>query len=518
MYPQRHLPGRLTVAAMVVVFAFVATMGFAAAQREAAEVVTTQDLILVVHSDVVSLDPHGSNDSPSSNVRSQIYDTLVYFDENMDLQPGLAVSWDPVDDTTWEFQLREDVTFHDGTPFTADAVRMNLERITNPEMASQRAFLFTMVTDVTAVDDYTVRISTEFPFVPILSHLAHDAGGIASPAALEEAGFDEVEPIGTGPFRFVSWDPGDELVIEVNEDYWGERPTPDTVTFRVIPEESTRLALIERGDAHIANIMQPASMARVEASRAMHLMLYDSLSLNYIGFNTNKEPFDDVRVRQAISMAIDRQSMIEGIVLGAGIPAIGPISERVVGFHPNLDSLPFDPDQAAQLLADAGYGDGFSTTLWTNDNPVRIAIAEIVQNNLADVNVDVAIEVLEWGAYLDQTAEGLHDMFILGWVTVTADADYGMYALLHSSSKGAAGNRSFYENPRVDELLDLGRRETDLAAREALYHEVQEVLVEEAPMLNLYHPMWMVALADGVDGYAHHPDNTPIIRNVVVNR
>ncbi len=513
----KHSPGRWMAATLAVVFALVATSGFAAAQREVT-VVTTQDLILLVHSDAVSLDPHGSNDSPSSNVRSQIYDTLVYFDENMNLQPGLAVSWEAIDDTTWEFQLREGVTFHDGTPFTADAVRTNLARITNPEMGSQRAFLFTMLSDVTVVDDYTVRISTEFPFAPILAHLAHDAGGIASPTALEAAGFDEVEPIGTGAFRFRSWDPGDELVLEVNEEYWGERPTSDTVTFRVIPEESTRLALIERGDAHIANIMQPASMARVEASRGMNLMLYDSLSLNYIGFNVDKEPFDDVRVRQAISMAIDRQSMIEGIVLGAGIPAIGPISERVVGFHPDLDSLPFDPDQAAQLLADAGYRDGFSTTLWTNDNPVRIAIAEIVQNNLADVNIDVAIEVLEWGAYLDQTAEGLHDMFILGWVTVTADADYGMYALLHSSNQGAAGNRSFFDNPRVDELLDRGRRETDPAAREALYHEVQEILVEEAPMLNLYHPAWMVALANGVEGYAHHPDNTPIIRNVVVNR
>jgi peptide/nickel transport system substrate-binding protein len=475
-----------------------------------------QELIILLQSDVVSLDPHGSNDSPSSNVRTKIYENLVYFNEDMELQPGLATEWEPIDELTWEFTLREDVTFHDGTAFTAEAVKANLERVIDPDMASQRAFLFTMLDEITVVDDYTVRISTEFPFAPLLSHLAHDAAGLASPEALEQAGYNEVEPIGTGPFRFVSWEPGDEVILERNEDYWGELPNPERAIFRVVPEESTRLALLEGGDAHISEILQPANMARVESSEAMELGLFPSLSLNYIGFNVEQEPFDDPRVRQAISMAVDVQAMIDGIVEGAGTRAIGPISEAVVGFHPDLDPLPYDPDMAAELLADAGLEEGFSTTLWTNDNPTRIAIAEIVQNNLAELNIDVEIEVLEWGAYLDQTAEGLHEMFILGWVTVTGDADYGMYALLHSSNVGAPGNRSFYRNERVDELLDQGRRETDPEARVELYHEVQEILIEEAPMLNLYHPQWMVAVADEVEGYSHHPDNSMLIDDVTI--
>ncbi|MFO8042581.1 MAG: ABC transporter substrate-binding protein, partial [Alkalispirochaeta sp.] len=196
--------------------------------------------------------------------------------------------------------------------------------------------------------------------------------------------------------------------------------------------------------------------------------------------------------------------------------AIGPISQAVVGYHPDLDPLPYDPDMAADLLEEPGLGDGFSTTLWTNDNPTRIAIAEIVQNNLAELNIDVEIEVLEWGAYLEQTAEGLHDMFILGWVTVTGDADYGMYALLHSSNVGAAGNRAFYRNDRVDELLDRGRREGDPEDRVGLYHEVQEILIDEAPMLNLYHPQWMIAVSADVSGYSHHPDNAMLIDDVVI--
>lgn len=511
---------RLTVmvTALAATLLLVGTPLFAAGQQEAggeAEEVA-QELIILTQSDVVSLDPHGSNDSPSSNVRTKIYDNLVYFDADMELQPGLATSWEPVDELTWEFTLREGVMFHDGTEFTADAVKANLERVIDPEMASQRAFLFTMLDEITVVDDYTVRISTEFPFAPLLSHLAHDAAGIASPVALEEAGYDEVEPIGTGPFRFVSWDPGNEVILERNNDYWGTAPNPERVVFRVVPEESTRFALLERGDAHVAEILQPASMARVEASPEMQLALFDTLSLNYIGFNAEKEPYDDPRVRRAISMATDVQAMIDGIVEGAGTRAIGPISPAVVGYHPDLEPLPYDPDMAAELLAEAGLEDGFSTTIWTNDNPTRIAIAEIVQNNLAELNIDAEIEVLEWGAYLDQTAQGLHDMFILGWVTVTGDADYGMYALLHSSNMGAPGNRSFYGDDVVDQLLDAGRRETNPEERVALYHEVQEILVQDAPMLNLYHPKWMIALADNVEGYSHHPDNAMLIDNVVI--
>ena len=516
MVTRSHASWATRFLALTVLALLAVTPLFAAGQQEGGGEEEAQELIILSQSDVVSLDPHGSNDSPSSNVRTKIYDNLVYFNEDMELQAGLATEWEPVDELTWEFTLREDVTFHDGTEFTAEAVKANLERVIDPDMASQRAFLFTMLDEITVVDDFTVQISTDFPFAPLLSHLAHDAAGMASPAALEEAGYDEVEPIGTGPYRFVSWDPGNEVILERNADYWGEQPNPERVVFRVVPEESTRLALIERGDAHVAEILQPASMERVDASDGMNLELFPSLSLNYIGFNVDKEPFDDPRVRRAISMAVDVQAMIDGIVEGAGSRAIGPISEAVVGYHPDLEPLPYDTDMAADLLAEAGLEDGFSTTLWTNDNPTRIAIAEIVQNNLAELNIDVEIEVLEWGAYLDQTAEGLHDMFILGWVTVTGDADYGMYALLHSSNVGAPGNRSFYRNDRVDELLDQGRRETDPEDRVGLYHEVQEILIDEAPMLNLYHPQWMIALADEVEGYSHHPDNSMLIEDVTV--
>lgn len=475
-----------------------------------------QDLVVAQLSDAVSLDPHGSNDSPSSNVRTKIYENLLYFDLDMELQPELATDWEAVDETTWRFTLREDVTFHDGEEFNAEAVKANLERVTDEEFGSERLFLYEMITEINVVDEYTVEIVTEYPFAPLLSHLAHDGGGMISPAAIEEAGFDEVEAVGTGPFELDSWEPGDEVVLVRNEDYWGDAPNLDSITFQVVPEESTRLALVENGEAHIAPFEQPTNQARVESAQSMDLMLYDSLSLDYIGMNTEKEPFDDVQVRQAITMAIDRESMVEGILEGAGTPAIGPLSELVFGFTEDVESLDYDPEGAEELLAEAGYEDGFETTLWTNDNARRMEIAEIVQNDLAEVGIDVEIEVLEWGAYLDETSEGNHDMYILGWVTVTGDADYGLYALFHSDSHGATGNRSFYSNDRVDELLDEGREETDMDEREQIYADVQNELVPEAPHINLYHPQWMVAVNEAVENYEHHPDNMMLLDDVIL--
>ena len=506
----------VVIASIMLVFGMAAFGGGQAEEVDPADV--EQNLVVAQLSDAVSLDPHGSNDSPSSNVRTQIYDTLVYFDEEMELQAGLATDWEAVDETTWRFTLREGVTFHDGEPFNAEAVQASLERVSDEEFGSERYFLYDMITEVNVVDEYTVDVVTEYPFAPILSHLAHDGGGMISPAAVEEAGYDEVEPIGTGPFMLESWEPGDELVLVRNDNYWGDPVNLDSITFQVVPEESTRLALVETGDAHVAQFEQPANQARVEGAQGMDLMLYDSLSLDYIGMNTEREPYDDILVRQAISMAIDRETMVDGILEGAGIPAIGPLSPLVFGFSDDVDTLEYDPDGARELLAEAGYEDGFETTLWTNDNARRMEIAEIVQNDLADIGIDVQIEVLEWGAYLDETAEGNHDMFILGWVTVTGDADYGLYALFHSDNHGAVGNRSFYSNDEVDALLDEGRLEPDMEERRRIYAEVQNALVPEAPHINLYHPRWMVAVNEAVENYNHHPDNMMLLDEVIITQ
>ncbi|MDW7738642.1 MAG: glutathione ABC transporter substrate-binding protein [Bacillota bacterium] len=487
------------------------------------------DLIIATLSDAVSMDPHGSNDVPSSNIAYNIYESLVYFDMNSELQPLLATEWEALDDTTWEFTLREGVKFHDDTDFTAEAVKATFDRLLDPDIASPRLFLFGMIEEVIVVDDYTVQFVTQFPFAPLPAHLAHNGGAIISPAAIEKdyaemaAGNEpgtylSQNPVGTGFFRFENWTPGSELTLVRYENYWGEPAQLESVTFKVVPENLTRLSELETGFAHIADPIQPSDLSRVENMPNAHIYTQSSTSLAYIGFQCEKEPFNDVRVRQAISMAINKDDIIEGVYEGTAIPAVGPIAPGVFGYDPSVSTIPYDVDQARELLVEAGYADGFSTSIWTNDNPARIQIAEYVQSKLSELNIDVSIEVVEWGAYLDGTAEGNHEMFILGWSTPTLDADYATYALFHSSNIGAPGNRSYFSDPEVDELLDLGRQESDPDLRLQYYREVQEKLVELAPMLYLLHIEDLVGVSDSVKNFEMTSARIFQLRNVYIEQ
>ena len=485
------------------------------------------DLIIAVLSDADSLDAHGSNDVPSSNIQVNIYEPLISQTEDGDLEPLLATDWEAVEDDLWEFTLRDDVTFHDGSELTADVVKANFDRVLDPDIASPRAFLYEMVEEVIVVDDYTVQFQTEFPFAPLPSHIAHSGGAIMSQEIIE-ADYEAIEdggqpgdyindnPVGTGFFQFESWSPGDNVVLNKNEDYWGEEAKVDSVTFRVVPEDLTRIGELETGAAHIIHPVSPSDTGRVEETDGINLYEQESLSLAYIGFNMEEGPLADQQVRQALSMAINKDDIILGVMDGTAEPAVGPIGPQVFGYSDQVDPLPYDPERAQEMLAEAGYEDGFETTIWTNDARERMDIAELVQDQLGEIGVDVEIEVLEWGAYLDETAEGNHDMFILGWTTVTADADYGMYALFHSSQHGSPGNRSFMSNDELDDILDEARREADPDVRTALYEDAMEILVEDAPMLYLYHQNYLVGLRDEVEGFWKHPNGLYMLQDVEI--
>ncbi len=458
-------------------------------------------------SDIVSLDPHGSNDQPSARVRAQIYDTLVIQTEDLDLIPGLAESWEQIDDVTWHFNIREGVAFHNGDPLTAHDVAFSIDRHRAEETASPSAFLVGFIEDVSVVDDMTVEIVTDAPFAPILAHLAHSATSIVNERSVTEAGddFGTDVAVGTGPFRFVTWETASQVVLERNDDYWQGDVLPERVVFRAIVDGTVRAIELEAAGIDIAYALEPRDALRLQDHPSVTMAPIETLSTQYVGFNAEKEPFDDVRVRQAINHAIDSETIVDVIYEGFGFPATSPISSQVFGANLDLEGYEFDPERARELLAEAGYPDGFSTTVWTNDNPLRIQIAEIMQAQLGQIGISVDVEVLEWSTYLADTAAGAHDMFILGWVTVTADADYGLYALFHSSQFGSAGNRTFWSDPRVDELLDLGRQEADLDLRSEFYYEAQEIIAEQAPWIFLNTSIENNATRDNVVGFVPHP-------------
>lgn len=473
---------------------------------------TGGDLTIAVPSDAVTLSVHGSNDVPSINVQQNIFETLTTLDENQEVQPGLAEDWEQVDDTTWDLYLREGITFHDGAELTADVVKMNFDRLMDADIASPRAFLFEAVESVEVQDDYTVRMNLEFPYAPLLANLAHTGAAIMSPniieedyAQMEEGGdadtYINQNPVGTGPFEFEEWTPGESVVLTRNDDYWGEDAKLDSVTFKVVEEQSTRIAELETGTSHVADAIGPNNMSRVKGMPNASVLQEPSISLSYIGFNMQKEPFDDERVRQAISMAVNKEEIIEGVYNGVGLVASGPLAPSVFGYDESVEGLEYDPEKAQELLAEAGYEDGFETTIWTNDDEQRVDTAVAVQSQLEDIGIDVEVQELEWGAYLEKTAKGEHDMFILGWSNSTADADLGLYPLFHSSQVGDPGNRSFLENEEVDKILDEGRRATDPETRTAIYSEAQERLVELAPVLYLHHKEFLLGVDDSVKNF-----------------
>lgn len=514
---------------LVLVFLLAVTSLFlaACATRTDSGAVTGGDLVIAELSDAVSMDPHGSNDVPSSRINYLVYECLLLLDENSELQPLLATEWYAVDDVTWEFVLRQGVKFTDGTDFNAHAVKATFERLLDPDVASPRLFLFSMIDEIIVVDEHKVQFVTEFPFAPLPAHIAHSGGSIISLAAIEKdyaemaAGnepgtFLGENPVGTGVFKLDEWRPGDQIRLVRNEDYWGEKAKLNSVTVKVVPEDLTRLSELETGYAHIANQVQPSDMGRVDAMADADLYRVNQTVLAYLAYNCQKAPFDDIRVRQALNMAVDRDEIIKGAYMGTAVPAHGPFAPGVFGYDPSIKAFPYDLEKAKQLLADAGYADGFSTTLWTNDNPVRVMIAEYVQSVWRDLNIDVEIQVLEWGAYLDQTAAGEHDMFILGWSTPTLDADYATYALFHSDNQGSPGNRSFYSNPKVDDLLDRGRMEADPNERLAIYSELQQKLIEEAPMNFLVYNEQMAGVSKKVNNFALTPASMYALRDTYI--
>jgi peptide/nickel transport system substrate-binding protein len=481
-------------------------------RRAAVEPVT---VVVAQGADAVSLDPHKTNDLPSARIMKQLYDTLLFQDENMALQPGLATAWRQLDELTWEFTLRRGVKFHNGEQFTANDVKFTFERLINPETKSPAAFILEPLAGVEVVDDHTVRITTLQPFAPILSHLAHSATAILNEKAVAGAGEAYGDkPVGTGPFTFSARTPGATVELSANKAYWGGAPKINKVVFRNIPDSATRAVELETGAVDIAYDIVAQDVERLAGNAKLQLVRMPTLATNYIGFNMKKAPFARTEVRQAINYAVNVEEIIDYILLNIGTRAVGPIPPNVFGAHPGLDGYEYNPARAKELLAAAGLQDGFKTTIWTNDNPERIRIAEVVQAQLKEIGIEVTIEVVEWGAYLERTAAGEHEMFILGWFSVTGDADYGLYPMFHSSQSGSAGNRTFFSNSRVDELLDLGRTSINEQERLAAYHEAQEIITREAPWLFLHVREEVVGMGAGISGFAFHPAGHHALRAV----
>lgn len=467
------------------------------------------EIIFAVASDANSLDPIRSNDSASTDVQTQMLDGLTRFDPvTSELRPRLATDFEQIEPTIWEFSLRQGIYFTDGAYFDADVVALNLNRLLDIEEASPALFIVDMITEVEVIDTYTIHIHTAFPFAPLPAHLAHRSGFMVSPNAITAVGLGEdVEPIGTGPFVLSDREHGNFILLERNDAYWGSQlAIPDYVRFVVVPEPATRFAMVQTGEAHYM-VGQPADLAVASGISAIDINLLQTTTLDYIGFNTSDGPLANQLVRQAITHAIDRGAIVDGLADGVGSIATGFLAP-LVDMAPTVEGLSFDLDRARELLEASGYTD-IELNFWYNEgNSFRGLVGVFVQASLAEIGITVNVSSLEWGAYLAATAAGEHDMFMLGWVTTTGDPDYGLFPLLHSAQVGDPGNRFFFINDEVDQLLERGRQSSDRVYREAVYQELAELLVYKAPMIPLRFQQ-AVLLSNGVDGILTDFSNTP---------
>jgi len=459
-------------------------------------------LVIARVNDANNLDPHFLTILVSQSViHHKVYEGLVKMGENGDFEPMLATEWKQLNDVTWEFKLREGVTFHDGAPFNAEAVQKTIARVLDKKVASPRANLFEMIKEVKAVDDHRVQFILHAPFAPLLSVLASGEGAIISPKAIEQYGLElSKHPTGTGPFTFQSWTPGQEIVLVKNENYWGKKPKIDKVVFKAVPEDATRIAMVETGEAHVAEQLPVTEIERVQSSSTMNVGRFEAFYVDFIAFNTKKKPFDDVRVRRAIAYAVDTESILKGVYNNVGKKTNSTMGPKVIGYSPNVKGYEYDLNKAKKLLAEAGYPNGFTATITTNDIKARINVAEVLQSQLKGIGIDLKVNVVESGAFVQAAIKGDTEMHIRGWGNATGDGDYNQYNLYHSASVGAAGNYSFYTNAEVDKLIEAARKEQDLEKRKEYYEKAQEIERRDVVDIPLRSVENIVAMSKNVKG------------------
>ena len=470
-------------------------------------------------SEVFSLDPPSENDSSSGQVIVQIFDGLVQPDyENGGVKPCLAESWEMIDDVTYRFHLREGVMTHNGDELTAEDVLYTVER---GVASSYKQYVWGCVDaeNSQVVDTYTIDIKLLYPNASFLQYLVDPGASIVSKAGVEAAGGEEAHgrnPLGaTGPYKFKEWIAGDRIVLERNENYWGDAPYFKNLVFRVISDGTSRSLSLETGEIDFAFDILPAQVEQFEASDAVDVIRYDGMTTTYLCFNTAHEPLNDVRVRQALRYALDLESMVNVAFAGTGSVGDGPLTPTNADYSaPGEDvAYTYNLEKAKELLAEAGYPDGFTISLWTNENQARIDLAEMIQNAWGQIGVTVEYTIMEFASMLELESAGEHDCFIQGFVSVANSGDT-MYDKFYSTS-GYTSNTAAYQNPKFDELMDTARGEFDDATRKEIYAEVQDLLREELPWIYLQFNENLYGIRSTLTGFNIDPGAMPRFATIV---
>ena len=494
-----------------------------------------KQLIIGRGADTKSLDPIRETDGETFRVTENIYETLVsYEDTNTTVIPGLAESWEISEDgLTYTFKLRQGVKFHDGTDFNAEAVKFNFDRwmdksnkYHDPEGFPYYNDMFGgykgdpdhVIKEIKVVDAHTIQFVLNRTQAPFLANLGMSPFAIASPKAIEGGKLGD-EPVGTGPFKFAGWKRNDIITLEKNPDYWNKGyPKLDKVIFKVIPENTARLTALTSGEIDLMDGLNPDDAEAVKENKDLQLLLRPSMNVGYLAFNTEKKPFDNPKVRQAISHAINKPEMVKAFYSGLGEPATNPMPPSLWGYNDQIKDREYNLDQAKKLLAEAGYPNGFKVQFMAMPVPRPYIpdgkkMAEAIKQDLKKIGIETEIVTMEWATYLEKTRLGEYEMCLLGWNGDNGDPDNFLYTLLDKNTING-NNIPRYSNEEVHQLLLKAQSTSDQKERETLYKKAQELIFNDAPLVPIAHSTPPIAAKAGVTGYQPHPKGSESVEKV----
>ena len=444
-------------------------------------------LTVATRGEPVLLDPQNQNDQPSAIICWQLYETIVMRNNvTGEFEPQIAESWEQIDEKTIRFHIREGIVDHAGNPFDANDVYFTVQRGC---ASTKKSYVWDAfdAEGTTVIDDYTIDIKTKDVFAPAMQYLCNNGALMVSQQAVEDApsldDYGRNPTGGTGPWKFVEWIAGDRVVMERNEDYYGDKPYFKNLVIRNITDDTTRAMSLESGDVDFVIGVSSAQLESLRANPNVDVHSVTSTTLTYMCMNTAHEPLGDVRVRQALRYAMDMDGMVKIAFNGAAVPADSIYCNSLSCYVEPTEEERYSQniEKAKELLAEAGYPDGFEINLWTNENQARIDLCDMIQNAWSQIGVTANVQIMEFATELEKIYAGEHDCFIMGFVSAGDDGDF-----LHDnfySTKDYYDNTSAYQNERYDELMDIARTSLDPEKRQECYTEVQKILNEDLPWI-----------------------------------
>jgi len=444
---------------------------------------------MIIESSPTNLDPRVGLDAQSERIDELLFDTLLTRGPDLNVRPGLAERWEIPDARTYVFHLHRGVKFHDGRPLTSRDVKWTFDSLLQGKIRSTKAAVYRPVDSIDAPTDDTVIFHLKESFATLLWNLSEGAIGIVPYGSLDEI---SRQPIGSGPFKFVSAEADKEVIVQGNPDYWGTKAQLDRVRFMVVPDATTRALELRKGSADAAiNALSPDMILTLQRERDLRILRAPGTVLAYLSFNLRDPVLRDQRVRQAIAYAIDRRPLIEYIWRDFAQPASSILPPQSWAYDGNVPTYPHDPERARALLDAAGYkpvnGVRFHLLMKTSTEESTRLLAAVFQQQLREVGIELDIRTFEFATFFADVQKGLFQFYSLRWIGGNEDPDIFEYVYHSRKFPPQGANRSFYQSPRIDALIDQARSEIDQNTRKELYAEIQQILAEELPSINLWY-------------------------------